>query len=115
VKGRNESNTYFARAQADADLAGGRFAKIDARRVTGVPLYPALPASSPFHHDPVPPEPSLGIDVNAMEPIGTAREIEKSIRDLGEPASGDPVGTSQATTVETLVGSPIPSTKLRRR
>jgi hypothetical protein len=115
AKAERARNTYLAHAQADADMAaGGRYAKVEATRVTGVPVYPALPAGSPFHHDPVPSEPQLGVDVNAMEPIGTAREIDQSIRDLGGPLSEAPVVAGPAATVETERGPPIPSI-LRRR
>jgi hypothetical protein len=113
----NEPNTYLAHAQADADLAsGGRFAKVEATRVTGVPRFPALPTSSPWSRDPVPPEPPLGQDVDAtMVPVGTEREIERSIRDLGGPLSEAPVAAGPAVAVETERGPPNPSTLIRRR
>lgn len=77
---RFHKNTYYSHAQADADLAaGGRYAKVEERPVVGVPIYPALPASSPWHCDPIGIEPPLGIDVNAMEPTGTEIEIAKSL------------------------------------
>ena len=64
-----ELDTYLARAQADTDLAaGGRFKNQNPTEVVGVPQYPAQPANSPWHHDPVLPEEPLGIDVNKMEP-----------------------------------------------
>ena len=111
---RAPPNTYFSHAQADADLAGGRFARIEATRVTGVPAVPALPPLSPWSRDPVPPEQPLGQDVNAMEPVGTAPEIERSIHALGGPALAAPVAASPAVTVETERGPLNPST-IRRR
>ena len=66
---------------------GGRFAKQEQKRsVTGeaaVPVYPALPESSPWRQ--WPPERGgdpLGVDVNEMVPVGSPAEIEASIRKL---------------------------------
>lgn len=85
MKNQNDTlpNTYFARAQADADLeAQGRFKKQVESPVTAIPQVPMQPASSYWHDNPVPSEPPLGFDVNAMTPIGTAAEVERSIREL---------------------------------
>jgi hypothetical protein len=110
-----QHSTYLDHAVADTDLAaGGRFAKVNAVKVTGVPAVPTLPQNSPFASDPVPPEPQLGVDVNAMQPVGTEAEIEKSIRDLGGSALEAPVAVLPSVTVEPERGPPIPST-LRRR
>ena len=57
-----DGTTYYDRAKADAEqerLAGGRFKNEVNSRVTGVPTYPPQPETSPWHHDPVPPEPPL--------------------------------------------------------
>jgi hypothetical protein len=76
-------DTYLARAQAEAEAeVGGRFKRLTPTTIVGatpVPSYPSQPSSSPYHSDPVPPEPPLGIDVNSIEPVGTPVEIEKSI------------------------------------
>jgi hypothetical protein len=85
---RDRSDTYFSRAVAEADMAGGRFARIEASRVTGVPRVPALPVSSPWSHDPVPNEAPLGFCIDAIEPVGTAKEIEQSIQLGGPPSEG---------------------------
>jgi hypothetical protein len=50
-------------------------------------LYPTLPASSPWHHDPVPNEEPFGIDVNAVEAVGTHEEIERSLSATAPPAA----------------------------
>jgi hypothetical protein len=42
------------------------------------PIYPALPSSSPWHHDDVPPEEPLGYSVEAVEPVGNPDEIAAS-------------------------------------
>ncbi len=65
------------------DEAGGRYARQVPFNVTGsspAAQFPALPPSSPWHGpDPVPIEPPLGIDVSALEPVGTPTEIEASL------------------------------------
>jgi hypothetical protein len=98
-------STYLAHAQAEADLAaGGRFKKETATNVTGIPQYPVLPVCSPWHGDPVPPEPPLGETVDAtMVPVGTAQEIERSVAasfppPMRAPATLAPDGPSVETT-----------------
>ena len=73
-------DTYLNRAQSDADLTSqGRFKRETATRVTGVPVYPQLPESSPWAHGfDTNLEPPLSVDVNAQEPVGTAKEQEQS-------------------------------------
>jgi hypothetical protein len=64
---RRES-TYVGRAEAEADEAGGRYAKLKPSTVVGssaTPQYPRQPEEGPWTADPVPPEPLLGVDVNA--------------------------------------------------
>ena len=59
---RVERDTYLTRAKSDADLTSqGRFKRETATRVTGVPIYPQLPASSPW---------SEGFDQNVELPLG---------------------------------------------
>jgi hypothetical protein len=58
-------DTFLSRAQADAELeAQGRFKKQTATRVTGVPVYPSQPPSSPWACDQVGVEPPLGFRVS---------------------------------------------------
>ena len=94
-----KASTYSRVAQSEAeDLAGGRYAAMGKPSVTGsTPAirYPAQPPNSPWHHDPLPPEPPLGIDVNAMEPVCEAHERT-------EPAQSAAI-------------NPVPPIKLRRR
>jgi hypothetical protein len=72
-------DTYFSRAQADADLeAQGRFKReVSAEVIAKDALikYPEQPASSPFACDPVGPEKPLGYDINAAPEIGGPVEI----------------------------------------
>jgi hypothetical protein len=85
-------DTLHGRALAEQDMVGGRFAAREKSTVVGAGqvAYPQLPETSPWHHDPVPDEPPIGIDVNAVEPTGTHAEIEQSLceaRDgVGQPA-----------------------------
>jgi hypothetical protein len=89
LRNEREVGTYQQFASSEAGAIGGRFAAEAKTRVTGttpVPQYPALSANSPWHHDPVPPEEPLGVDINAVEAVGTHAEIEKS---LAESQSGE--------------------------
>src|SRR5262249_1697903 len=64
---------YLSRAQADADLeAQGRFKKQSPTMIVGTPQYPKQPANSPWHSDPVPPEPPLDFDLNFVGELGGA-------------------------------------------
>ena len=61
-------SSLLGRAQADSDLGSGRFKKETTTRVTGVPTYPSLPASSPWASpDPTGEEAPLGYSVDAMD------------------------------------------------
>ena len=84
----------FARAFADEDKGGRYGADKQTIHTAENPIYPEQPADSPFHHDPVGPEPPLGFDVNAVEPCGTVPEIQQSLERLGETVhpSGEPNG-----------------------
>jgi hypothetical protein len=67
-------DTFFSRAQAEADLeAQGRFKReVSAEIISKKPLikYPDQPEGSPFHSDPVPDEPPLNYSIDAQEVIG---------------------------------------------
>lgn len=70
-------NTYFGHAgDTELDL-GGRFAKVTTTTVVGAgPVrYPRQPTGSPWACDPVPAESPLGLDINAMEPVGEPHEM----------------------------------------
>ena len=76
---RQRVSTYRDAAQASVDdMAGGRYAVIDKPSVTGTsPItYPRQSATSPSNQATlVCDEPPLGVDVNAMEPVGEPHEI----------------------------------------
>jgi len=64
-------DTYFNRAQSDADMIGGRFKQQTQTHVTGVPQYPKQPPTSPWATpDPSGPEPPLGYEIDALPDCG---------------------------------------------
>lgn len=88
AKAEHAHNTYLGRAEAEiGEEMGGRFKRLAAIPVTGVPTIPTLPASSPWSvPDPTGIEPPLGVDIGAMEPTGTEQEIQRSLASLDHPA-----------------------------
>jgi len=98
---RANVSTFHQFASSEANEVGGRFAR--PTQISGTnptPLYPKLPASSPWSCDPVPPEEPLGIDISEPPVVGESFEVEqslnadfgwrKTIRD-GVPPSAGPV------------------------
>jgi hypothetical protein len=74
-------DTMHSRAQSSlVDESGGRFSKVSPSKVTGAePIsYPQQPEGSPWAHADRNPEPPFG-DVNEMEPVGSAAEIQRSL------------------------------------
>jgi hypothetical protein len=73
-----EGATYHSVAQASIDdERGGRYAISDTEQtiIGSSPIaYPQQPATSPWHRDPVPDEPPLGYEIDAMEPVGEIHE-----------------------------------------
>jgi hypothetical protein len=80
-------DTLHGRAVAEQDTIGGRYAAETRTRVVGSASfkYPQLPGSSWGNQGAaVPPEPSLGVAIDEMEPTGTHAEIEQSLQSLRE-------------------------------
>jgi hypothetical protein len=75
-----EPSTYLDHATASAELeAQGRFKKqTESKVVTGVPTYPNQPSNSPWHSDPVPPEPPLEI-IEFVGKLGGASPVLPSV------------------------------------
>ena len=90
-----KASTYSRVAQSEAeDLAGGRYAAMGKPSVTGstpAVRYPAQPANSPWHRDPLPTEPPLGVSVEEMKPVGEPHEVRAS---EAQPAATDPAPVS---------------------
>jgi len=74
--------TYHSVAASTVDdERGGRYATEGSKQtvIGSSPIaYPQQPSTSPWHSDPCPPEPPLGFDVNAIDPIGEPHEIKAS-------------------------------------
>jgi hypothetical protein len=91
-------NTYQAHAAASIDEErGGRFSVQTKPTVIGQsPIsYPKQPPNSPWASDDLlGPEPPLGIDINAMQPVGEPHELKASERT--EPAPAAPINQVSA-------------------
>jgi hypothetical protein len=88
--GSDQATTYHKLGNLDLSL-GGRFAAGgDVSGAEEATHYPRQPESSPWSHDPVPPEPALGFSVEEVEPCGTPAEIAASLAQSagGEDAAG---------------------------
>ena len=93
-------DTYLNRAAADADLAAqGRFKREITTRVTGVPVYPSLPASSPWAN---------GFDTNVEPVLGFAVD-EMPANEIQTPTLKPPEVNALPATVEDRVGEPAVS------
>lgn len=101
--------TYHGQATAGIeDDRGGRYAASGSSpTVTGSsPIrYPAQPAHSPWHHDPIGTEPPLGYSVEAQEPVGEVFERSPP----SAPVDGGEVDDRATAT------SPVIRSKLIRR
>jgi hypothetical protein len=94
-----KADTYFNRAQIDADLdaPGGRFREKET--ITGSQAstkYPCQDSASPWSGGGADPgvEPPLGVEINAQEPVGEAHEIEASLAASSNPALSQQVRTA---------------------
>jgi hypothetical protein len=70
-----QRDTYLSRAEADADMVGGRWKKQTETRVTGTPTYPQQPESSPWARsldEVVGAEPPFSIDIDFVGDLGGA-------------------------------------------
>lgn len=88
------NDTYHSRAMADADAPGGRFQAATKTAVSGAAPsvgYPRQPAGPR-----VPDEPALGFAIDAMEPVGEAFEVERSLEPSPlPPLSGEALGADR--------------------
>jgi hypothetical protein len=81
------NNTMHGRALTELDqLMQGRFSKPTEVVGTEPPIYPAAAAWTQDH---LPPEPPLGFDVSAVEPVGEPFEIERSRASAGSSTEHD--------------------------
>jgi len=99
---------YMGHALAELDDAGGRYATVTKRVVTGAiprPTYPTQPAGSPWASEPIGPEPPTGYAIDEMEPVGEMFE-------RAAPAPSSPGGAGVGGGPSTDTGRP---TKFKRR
>jgi hypothetical protein len=99
-------DTYFNRAQAEADMAvGGRWKKQSETTVTGTPTYPQQPSSSPWSRglDEVSgAEPSFGVDIEYVGALGGESPAPVSTPETVETASATDRGESSPTALTEL-------------
>jgi hypothetical protein len=97
----DRASTYLAHTHAEE---GGRFAKpVNVIGETPVPQYPAGPN---WAHDPSGVEPVLDYSIDALEPVGTAQEIQKSLGDEGGTSWKVPPDDAERASVATSAPSP---------
>ena len=93
-----DTGTYLSHTHSEL---GGRFALTEHQTITGVvsPAPPPLPANSPWHgSDPVPDEPPLGYDINAMPELETSTGVSPVSPPVAtdDPASAPSGGSGSA-------------------
>jgi hypothetical protein len=110
---REQASSILDHAQAAAnDMAGGRFASVNAATVVGaqpLPVYPQLPSSSPWSGAQPEPgiEPPLGFDNPAFdESSATILHAEEGARVSEAPPSAVQAPPLPADGVETGAGAP---------
>jgi hypothetical protein len=88
---RRVASTFHQFAAAEAEEIGGRFSATAKATVIGstadtASAYDAAPA---WANDPSGPEPPLNYQIDALEPVGTEAEIQKSLDDQSAgPSAG---------------------------
>lgn len=96
------NNSYQGRAILEMEQENvGRFRR-KPTDPSPLPVYPALPENSPWHHDPVPMEEPLGYSVEDVLPVGELFEVEASIQAIESASAVATVGTG----VETGLADP---------
>jgi hypothetical protein len=102
-----QGSTFLSHTHTDI---GGRFAAISSPHVVGEKQIPKYPAAF-LQHDPVPDEPALGVDVNALEPCGEPHELKAT---LGRP-SLSPVTKATSSASKAPLGAEGLSSRTYRR
>src|SRR5262249_61012382 len=79
------ANPLHGRAALEAEQPAGRYREITKQKVVGASAGPYPRAAGPWHNNPDNAvEPPLGVDLNAVEPVGTPAEIKASLQPKGE-------------------------------
>ena len=117
---RNQGSTFSEFAQSDAATSRGRYGAISSPQVVGQQAIPNYPAAF-LQHDPVPDEPSLGVNINEMPVCGEPHEQSppkpspcSEALAPDEPTSDAPPLVTSSHVVERGVGS-SPSSRGQRR
>jgi hypothetical protein len=85
VREQQRGATLSGFAQAEANIDRGRFTANEKSTVVGASPIPQYPAAFQ-QRDPVPDEPALGVDLNALEPCGEPHELKASIAAQDAPS-----------------------------
>jgi hypothetical protein len=89
---REQGSTYLAHTHDDE---GGRWAKPS--MVVGTTPTPQYPGAAPaWAHDPSGVEPPLNYQIDALEPVGTFQEIQKSLSEPAQPSFAGSEGDCDA-------------------
>jgi hypothetical protein len=120
-----KKDTAFTRALGEQNIIGGRYRTISRTTVTAgsSPAYPEQPPGSPWHHDPLPPEPPIdGTDCGSTFGVAIGEPHESGARDGTAdwpPSDASPSGGPQCSSaiqppgaVET--GPPFSNSKRRK-
>jgi len=89
-------DTLFSRQQNELDESGGRYAKQTSTTLTGTAKasVPQQPVNSPWHGDPVPPEPPLGVDIEFVGELGGASSASLPWAETATPDRGGELASS---------------------
>ena len=101
------NDTMLGRQANALDEAGGRFSRITPSKLNGTdltPQFPKLPTSSPWHHEALPDEPPLGVDVSYMEPIEQPLDAAEARIDGPDPTTSV---QPPAASIPTQDGAPV--------
>jgi hypothetical protein len=104
---REQGSTFHQYdAVAEASIETGRFSQINAAHVIGSSPNPSsqYPAAAAHQHDPVPPEPPTGYDVNEMPPLEPST-------DSSSLAAVEETGGAPSSAPPDNVAAPLPSSK----
>jgi hypothetical protein len=96
---RAQGTTFARFAQSEAGEARGRFAAHEQSQVVGATPIPKYEGAPNWAYDPVPQENPIGVDINALEPVGESFEIARSheLKAISPPLSPSLPSVAKAT------------------
>jgi hypothetical protein len=119
TKQRDEPRTtYLSFAELHEPLPQGRYAGVEPRKVVGASATyegaPQQPGDSPWSRDPVPDEPSLGVEIDAPIDIGEPPSQQPSVLPCGAAAAdGEEASRAPVDNLPTVEARTLP--KQRRK